>query len=74
MVEYAKNVSLGHALPKTQSRHAVSPLARCALLEGCILRFALRPNRSVLEYLAPIESVLASCSTFIVGVQVISML
>ena len=73
MLEYAKNISRVHSLSntKTQTRQAVSPRAqRCALLEGCILRFALRPSIDVLEYLAPIQSVLGACNTLTVGVQV----
>ena len=44
--------------------------ARCALLEGCILRFALKPHRHVLDFIAPLSPILKSCDKLLVGVQV----
>ena len=71
MIQYAQNKTRHHAFASKQRLEDNEPAVRCALLEGCMLRFALRPSRSVLDYITPIQSVLGSCKTLIVGVQVI---
>mmetsp|Transcript_35405 Transcript_35405/g.86969 ORF Transcript_35405/g.86969 Transcript_35405/m.86969 type:complete len:228 (-) Transcript_35405:567-1250(-) len=64
-----------HAMNYTPSA-SVSPnqqnmeSAWCALLEGCALRFVLRPNHLVLDFISPLQPILAECDTLIVGVQV----